>query len=150
MAKTKELKKSPFMGQKKEASSRQFWKEPSRASGLFLFSALISRHTDTQTEGGWGRRERETNLVGDVEEGQVALGLAGVRHHLPLLLGGVHTRGVVSAAVQHDDGAVGRRLDVLHHPVKVQPHRLLVKVPVLLPLHAGVAEDVLVVAPVVC
>jgi len=39
VATTKELKKSPFMGQKKEESSRPFWREPSRASGS-SFSAL--------------------------------------------------------------------------------------------------------------
>ena len=56
MAKTKELKKSPFMGQKKEESSRPFWKEPSRASGSSFFSAmpdsrkLDSHHTTSPGE----------------------------------------------------------------------------------------------------
>ncbi len=49
--------------------------------------------------------------------------------------------------MQHDDRALWRGLDVLQHALKGQPHGGLVKVAVLLPLHARVREDVLVVAP---
>ena len=39
-------------------------------------------------------------LVGHVEEGEVVLGPTELSNRLPLLLGGVHSRGVVGAACQ--------------------------------------------------
>ena len=76
----------------------------------------------------------------------------------------------VAPTVQDDNGAVGRAGDVLHHALKVQahlqqtthavgcvlpmacaaagaelPHRVCVEVAVVLPLHARIREDVLVV-----
>ena len=75
---------------------------------------------------GVARREA---LVGRVEEADVRLSLDGRRDLLPLLHGGVDAGGVVGAGVEHEDGAVGRRLDVLHHASEVKPDRLLVVVP---------------------
>ena len=49
--------------------------------------------------------------------------------------------------VQHDDRAIGRGLQVLQHALEREAHGGLVKVAVLLPLHARVGENVLVVAP---
>ena len=43
------------------------------------------------------------------------------------------TGGVMGAGVEHEDGAGGRRLDVLEHPGEVEPDRLLVVVPAACP-----------------
>ena len=59
-------------------------------------------------------------LVGHVEVGQEVLLLEQGGHLLPLFRRGVHTSGVVSACVEHDDGALGDVLDVLHGPGEVQ------------------------------
>lgn len=86
-------------------------------------------------------------LVGHVEEGVVALLLDDVADLPPLLLGGVHTGGVVGAGVEQEDAALGGGLDVGDHALEVEPDRLLVVVPVLLDAEAGVAEHRLVVRP---
>lgn len=82
------------------------------------------------------KQHQFTYLVGDIEKGNVSLGLDEIRDLGPLLARGVDARGVVRAAVQEDDGALGRGLDVGLHRGKVQPHRLGVEVGVLTPLHA--------------
>jgi hypothetical protein len=53
-------------------------------------------------------------LVGHIEEGQQAARDAHVRDGGPLRRRGVHARGVVRAAVQHQHAALRRRADVRH------------------------------------
>ena len=67
-------------------------------------------------------------LVGAVKEGEELVGAADVRDPLPLLLGGVHTRGVVRARVQDDDGLGGGRAQVRAPALEVEV--LVVCVPV--------------------
>mmetsp|Transcript_70916 Transcript_70916/g.189352 ORF Transcript_70916/g.189352 Transcript_70916/m.189352 type:complete len:217 (+) Transcript_70916:591-1241(+) len=65
-------------------------------------------------------------LVGRVEEHVVVLLLEESRKLLPLLNGGIHTRGVVGAGMQHEDGALLGVLDVLAHTGEVEANGLLV------------------------
>lgn len=90
---------------------------------------------------------RREALVRHVKEGEVARLLDGLGDLPPLLLRGVHASGVVRAGVEQEDAALGRLLDVLHHPLKVQPDGVLVVVPVLVHLEAGLREDGVVVGP---
>mmetsp|Transcript_10598 Transcript_10598/g.25143 ORF Transcript_10598/g.25143 Transcript_10598/m.25143 type:complete len:279 (-) Transcript_10598:30-866(-) len=96
--------------------------------------------SDEHAEGGSvlvGVTRGET-LVGHVEEDNVVLLLQERADLLPLLDGGVDAGGVVRARVQHEDGAVLGRLDVLAHAGEVQAVRVLVVVAVGLEGEAGV------------
>ena len=67
--------------------------------------ARARTHTRTRTRTHTHTHTGGKALVGDVEEGQVALALAQVSDGLPLLGGGVHARGVVGAACAASKGA---------------------------------------------
>lgn len=86
-------------------------------------------------------------LVGHVEEAVVALRLHGGLDLLPLLGRGVDAGRVVRAGVEQEHAALGRGLDVGEQTLEVEADRVLVVVPVLLDLHAGVLEDGGVVGP---
>ena len=90
---------------------------------------------------------RSEALVGHVEEGVVVALLDGVGDLHPLLLGRVDTGGVVGAGVEQDNAALGHGLDVGDHAIEVEANGVLVVVPVLLDLEAGVLEDSGVVRP---
>ena len=90
---------------------------------------------------------RSEALVGHVEEGVVLALLDGVGDLHPLLLSRVDTGGVVGAGVEQDNAALGHGLDVGDHAIEVQANSVLVVVPVLLDLEAGVLEDGGVVRP---
>lgn len=90
---------------------------------------------------------RREPLVRHVKEREVPRLLDGLGDLLPLLLRGVHTGGVMRASMEQEDAPLGRLLDVLHHALKVEPDGLLVVVPVLLDVQAGLREDGVVVGP---
>ena len=73
--------------------------------------------------------------------------LDGVGDLHPLLLSRVDTGGVVGAGVEQDNAALGHSLDVGNHAIEVEANGVLVVVPVLLDLEAGVLEDSGVVCP---
>ena len=126
---------------------------PLAVQAQVLAVALGHEHLQPRSSKEAGRRRvrvqvpRREALVGDVEKGEQAAGSAQLRQLRPLGGRGVNARGVVRAAVQDYDAALRRRLQVRHHACKVQAHCRRVVVPVRLPLHLLVAEDVLVVAP---
>lgn len=86
-------------------------------------------------------------LVGHVEEAVVALSLDGSLNLLPLLGRWVDTGGVVGTGVEEEDALLGSGLDVGDETLKVETNGVLVVVPVLLNLQAGVGEDGAVVGP---
>ena len=86
-------------------------------------------------------------LVGHVEEGEVAGVSDSLGDLLPLLLGGINTSGVVSTGVEEEDATLRGGLDVGNHALEVEANGVLVVVPVLLDLEAGIGEDGTVVSP---
>mmetsp|Transcript_22395 Transcript_22395/g.76052 ORF Transcript_22395/g.76052 Transcript_22395/m.76052 type:complete len:411 (+) Transcript_22395:288-1520(+) len=90
---------------------------------------------------------RREALVRHVEEREQLLLLEHRAQRSPLLGRRVHAGGVVRARVQQHNAAPVRSLQVLHHPLEVQPAGRRVVVAVLDLLHAGVAPDVVVVRP---
>lgn len=85
-------------------------------------------------------------LVGAIEDHTAVVSLDGLADLLPLLLGGVHTGGVVGAGVEQEGGLGGSVLDLLHDAVEVQ---LVVGVEVLVLLvgNTGGVEHTEVVRP---
>lgn len=86
-------------------------------------------------------------LVGHIEEGEVLLLLDDLGDLHPLLLSGVNASRVVCACVEEDNAALGHLLEVLDQAIVVKANGVLVVVPVLLDLQAGVLEDGVVVCP---
>lgn len=86
-------------------------------------------------------------LVGAVEKGEVLLALEDVSQCVPLLLGWVYARWVVSTGVQQEHGAVCGAVECLCQPVKVEADRLCVVPRVVDGLDAAHVEDGLVVGP---
>ena len=86
-------------------------------------------------------------LVGAVKEGEVVFGLHHLGDFLPLAVGRVDTRRIVSTGVQQDDAAFRRVLDAADHAVEVETASFPGEVGVALHLEVDVAEDLVVVRP---
>mmetsp|Transcript_72430 Transcript_72430/g.223771 ORF Transcript_72430/g.223771 Transcript_72430/m.223771 type:complete len:295 (+) Transcript_72430:613-1497(+) len=86
-------------------------------------------------------------LVGAVHEGEELARLHDLDDLPPLLLRGVHARGVVGAGVQEDQGALRRALQRVHHAREVQRLGVRLVVGVGLDRKARLREDGVVVAP---
>mmetsp|Transcript_8514 Transcript_8514/g.21212 ORF Transcript_8514/g.21212 Transcript_8514/m.21212 type:complete len:266 (-) Transcript_8514:35-832(-) len=86
-------------------------------------------------------------LIRHVEEGEQLARLHRRRHLPPLLVGGVHARGIVRAGVEQKHGPLLGAVNVLHQPLEVQPARRGLVVAEGALLAPGVFPDVVVVGP---
>lgn len=85
--------------------------------------------------------------VGSIEEHDVVLLLAQLGNLIPLLLGGVHSGGVVSAGVEDEGRAILSLVQILEHTLVVQAGLIGGQVSVLTSGHTSVVEDGVLVGP---
>lgn len=80
-------------------------------------------------------------LVGRVEEGVEAFGFYEIRDLVPLLEGGIYSRGVVGACVeQHNRFRLGSR-KTFYHAVEIKSSSLRVEVRVFDDVKAGIFNN---------
>ena len=114
--------------------------------GAKQFESLRDKEPDcpgvrVETSGG-------ESLVGAVKEGKQLVLATNLSNLMPLVLGRIHSSGVVCACVEDDDGLGGGRLEVRQHARDVQAVGAGVVIPVLgHRLEPRVLEDETVVAP---
>jgi hypothetical protein len=86
-------------------------------------------------------------LVGRVEEGVELVLLANISDHGPLLLGGVHTGGIVSAGVKKDSRTGRGGSEIPDHTLNIETLGAGLEVGVFTDLDTGRCEDSFVVTP---
>ena len=113
--------------------------------GNAQLEALLNKVTDGPAVA--RKVTRSEALVGRVKEGKVFLRANDLSNLLPLILGRVHTRGVVGASVQHNDAAFVSALQGAYDAIKVEALCLFGEVGISLGCEANVGEDLEVVRP---
>mmetsp|Transcript_51938 Transcript_51938/g.110352 ORF Transcript_51938/g.110352 Transcript_51938/m.110352 type:complete len:276 (-) Transcript_51938:408-1235(-) len=90
---------------------------------------------------------RRKSLVGAIEEDEEVIFLDDIADFLPLVQGGIHASGVVSASMKKDAATLGHCTDIIDQVRKVQTASFVVIVSVLPDLQPSVSEDGNMVSP---